>query len=98
MLREAQLGYLAPLAGYVASGGELTAAHRQFIAEALERLEGPRGKAEVRAVEKQLIRLHLDNLMKQGWKREAAVHEVMRVRGHSRSTVYAARKKSKTPI
>ena len=96
--REAQLGHLAPLIGYVAAGLPLTPAHREFIAEALARLAGPRDKAEVRKAEKLLIRLHLDNLINEDWKAEAAVHEVMRIRGRSRSTVYGTRKKSKTPI
>jgi hypothetical protein len=81
---------MAPLIGYVASGGTLTPAHRKFIAEALERLDGPRGKAEVRRLEKRLTRVFVEELISEGWKPEAAVHEIMRIRGYSRSYVYAA--------
>jgi len=97
LLREAKLGNTMPLAGYLDSGGPLTAELRKFVVELLERSEGKRGKAELRQLEKRLTKLHVENLKSEGWKPEAAVHEVARERGHSRAYVYAALEESKKP-
>src|SRR5262245_47170004 len=96
VLREAKLGYTAPLAGYLRADRPLTADLREFLAELVERAEGKRGKDELRRLEKELIRQQVKGLIEEeGLKPKAAIIEVMESRGRSRSTVYAALRESK---
>jgi hypothetical protein len=64
---------------YLSSGGRLTAEQRTFLAELLERLEGTRGRAALRRIDKELIRQQVNGLIEEvGLKKVAAVAEVMR--------------------
>jgi len=101
LLREARLGNTAPLAGHVR-----LCAHRrrplspelgEFLAELLERFEGKRGKDELRRLERDLIRQQVKGLLEEGkLKPKAAVGEVVKSRGLSRSKIYTALRESKT--
>ena len=95
-LREAKLGHLAPLISRVLTAATLTTGEREFIAAALERLDGKRGKAELRRVEKVLIALRVEGLInEEGLLPKAAVTQVMKERGRKRSTIYKAISESK---
>ena len=99
-LHEARLGHLGPLRGRVLSGLPLTTEEREFIAMALEQLDGKRGKAELRRVEKARIAEYVEALVEEeGLLTEPAVAKVMKEYGRKRSTVYAAMKmhESKKP-
>jgi hypothetical protein len=91
-LREAKRGHTYPLIARVSWCTQLTRGERQFIEDLLLKANGPVGKAEVRRTEKVLTRLHVEDLIAEGRKPAAAVRKVMRVRGHSRSYVFAARR------
>lgn len=94
-IKEALAGHLAPLIGRFRSGVPLTSEERQFIAAALEQLEGKRGKAEMRRLEKELVRWRVEGLQAEGWKLEAAVRQEKEKRGYSRSFVFDAMKAAK---
>ena len=96
-LREAKLGHMAPLIGYLLAGLPPTVEQREFLAELLERFEGKRGKAELRRVEKELIRQQVKGLIdEEGLKLKVAITEVMKSRGiRSPETIYAALRDSK---
>jgi hypothetical protein len=103
VLREAKLGHTAPLAGYLRfcagwpGGRPLPPELSEYLAERLERFDGKPGKAEFKRIEKELIRQQVNGLVEgEGLEKEAAVAEVMRWRGLSRSKVYLALAESKT--
>ena len=95
-LREAKLGHLAPLISRVASGAPLTAGEREFIATALERLDGKRGRAALRQTEQARIRADVEVLKQELGSTEAAVAEVTKARGRKRSTIFAALNKGES--
>ena len=73
-LHEARAGHVRPLIGRISSGAQLTNGEREFMAAALERLDGPRGKAELRRIEKALVSLRVEGLIEEeGFSTEAAV-------------------------
>jgi hypothetical protein len=95
-VHEARSGHVAPLIGRVLSGAQLTDDEREFIAAALERLDGKRGKAELRQIEKTLIAMRVEGLItEEGFSTEAAVARVMQERDRSRAFVFAAISESK---
>jgi hypothetical protein len=95
-LREARAGNLGPLIGRVRfSSMPLTDGEREYIAAALEDLDGKRGKAMDRQIEKTLIAQRVEGLIEEGFSTEAAVTKVMQERGRKRSTVFTALKESK---
>jgi hypothetical protein len=99
-LHEARLGNHGPLIGRVLSGAPLTADERNYIAAALERRDGKRGRTALRQTEQARIRGDVESIkQEQGLKTEAAVAEVARLRGRRRSTIFAAlnSKESKKP-
>jgi hypothetical protein len=89
-LREAKRGHTYPLIARVSWCSELTQGERQFIEDLLLEANRGHGKAEVRRTESGLIRAHFDELIKNGSKVEAAVSEIMQVRGRSRAHVFKA--------
>ena len=91
-LRDARAGHFAPLIGRVRSAAPLLPEERQFIAEALHRLDGRRGKAELRKIEKALIAQRVDGLVEEGKTTDDAVRQVERERKRKRATIYAALK------
>jgi hypothetical protein len=95
VLREAKLGNTEPLAGYLSSGGPVTAEQRKFLGELLRRVKGERGKDELRGLEKRLIAHDVKDFIEQGLRPKAAINEVMKLRGRSRATIYAALRESK---
>jgi hypothetical protein len=99
VLREAKLGNTALLRGYVrfcAGRRPLTPELSEYVAQLLELVESKRDKDEVRRIDKELIRQHVEGLMEEeGLKKESAVAEVAQSRGVSRSTIYDALGKSK---
>jgi hypothetical protein len=95
VLREAKLGDTRNLADYLRAGYPVTPEHREFLAELLKRSDGKRGRAALRRQEKRLIALQVEGLIEEDLKTDAAVAEVMKLRGVSRATVYAALRESK---
>jgi hypothetical protein len=100
VLSEARSGNLLPLIARF-EGGRLTDPEREFIIDFLERHQDKRrAKAELHPIEQDLIRGRVEDLIagddkKKGVKTEAAVAQVMRERGCSRSKVFEAIKESK---
>jgi hypothetical protein len=100
-VRKALAGNNWPLIGRVLSVPDdyLSADERNFLRALLESKNGRRGKAEIRRIEKALVRMQVDRLIDQRWKSDAAVEQVRTARKRSRSFVYAAakRRESKKP-
>jgi hypothetical protein len=68
----------------------LTDAEIQFIVDVLQANAGKRQKSRIRAIERYLIAAQVDDLVQGGMKKEAAVTEVMRLRGCKRRKVFDA--------
>ena len=68
----------------------LTDEEIQFIVDVLQANAGKRQKSRIRATERYLIAAQVDDLVKAGWKKEAAVDAVMRLRGCKRRKVFDA--------
>jgi hypothetical protein len=103
-VREATAGNMWPLIGRVLSVPDeyLSCDERTFLRALLESNDGRRGKAKIRRLEKVLVALRVEGLIKgedgeTPMKPEAAVRQVMRERDVSRSFVFAAIKESKKP-
>ena len=91
---EARRGYYQPLIARVMSGRQLTPEEREIISNALNKVESkPRGNAELRKVEKQLIALRIEDLAKELGSMEAAVAAEAKQTGRGRSTLFAAKSK-----
>lgn len=96
-MREALAGNVWPLIGRVLSvpNDYLSNDERNFLRALLEANNGGRGKIELRRIEKALVRLRVEGLMKGEdgalrMKYEAAVTQVMRERQRSWGFVTAA--------
>jgi hypothetical protein len=94
-LEEARAGHLAPLIGRVRSGVPLTPEERQFIAAALEQLEGKHGKDERRRLKKKLVQWRVEELLGQDVKLESVVKQIKEERGYGRTSVFNVLKESK---
>jgi hypothetical protein len=89
-VREARQGNPWPLIGRLHSGVVLSAAERDFLAEALEARAGKRGADLIRRAETALIAQQVEELHGGGMKMETAVHTVAKQRRRSPRHVYNA--------
>jgi hypothetical protein len=92
---EARQGYYQPLIARVMLGRPLTQEEREIIRDALDKLEGKRGKAALRQVENSLIASRLEDLANELGSMEAAVAAEAKQTGRKRSTIFAAVRESK---
>jgi hypothetical protein len=97
-LHEAKAGNLEPLIARVRLG-VASKEERELAAALLERLDGVRGRAAVLQLEKALITIRVEGLIKEeGYSKEAAVTQVAKERDRSRSGIFAAMRESKRSI
>jgi hypothetical protein len=101
---EAKAGNVWPLMGRVGGVPDdyLSPDERKFLCDLLEKNDGPRGKAEIKRIEKFLIRSQVEGLAPKKYSKrsknlKAAVSEVMSDRDRSRSFIFEALKESKKP-
>jgi hypothetical protein len=101
-VRKAEAGNMWPMIGRVLSDPHLSDDEREYLRRLLEGNDGRRGKAEIRRIEKALVRLRVESLVagydgSPRMKKAAAIRQVMRERGRSRSFVFTACDESKKP-
>jgi hypothetical protein len=70
--------------------GGLTQEENAFILDVLERANSPAAKEQQRKLDRGLIRLHVEGLIRENWPPEAAIARVCEKRGVSRATVFRA--------
>ena len=91
-LEEAKRGDPGHLIGRLLNRRRLTDDEIQFIVDVLEKTGGKRQDDQLREIEQFLIASQVEDLMKDGTKKEAAITEVMRWRERSRRHVFNALK------
>ena len=91
-LEEAKRGDPGHLIGRLLNRRRLTDDEIQFIVDVLEKTGGKRQADQLREIEQFLIASQVEDLMKDGTKKEAAITEVMRWRERSRRHVFNALK------
>jgi hypothetical protein len=89
-LREARRGDPGVLCARLSTRKPLTDEEIQFIVEVLQANAGKRQRSKLRAIERYLIAAQVDELIQGGMKKEAAVAEIMRLRGCKRRKVFDA--------
>jgi hypothetical protein len=103
-VREAKLGNVWPLIGRVGVVPDryLSDDERKFLCELLEKNDRRRGKAEIKRIEKFLIRSRFEDLAPKKYSKrsvnvKAAVGELMKQHGRSHGFIFGILKESKKP-
>ena len=100
---EAKAGNVWPLMGRVGGVPDdyLSPDERKFLCDLLEKNDGPRGKAEIKRIEKILICSQVEGLAPKKYSKsrnlKSALSEVMSVTGRSRGYIFGVLKESKKP-
>jgi hypothetical protein len=98
-MREARAGNLWGLIGRILAVPDryLSDDERMFLRALLERSNGRLGKAELRRIERFLVRSQVESRVAEGEKLEAAVAHVKEHRKRSRTFVFDTLRESKKP-
>jgi hypothetical protein len=93
--REARDGKPDPLIFHLQNGGTLGPAEVELLIELLEAKRGKRYRDTLHDAEQSLIARHLESMVGDGMKQEAAIAEVSKARGRKRRYILKAKADNK---
>lgn len=93
--REARGGQPDPLIFHLQNGGALGPAEIELLIELLEAKRGKRYRDTLHDAEQSLVARHLESMVGDGMKQEAAIAEVSKARGRKRRYILKAKADNK---